>query len=133
MHKTTMAKGYGAILAVMLTTACSTSIDSDIQGQWVGTDAAGHKITLQFSNEDVALSQDDRTLVGTWTLDSDRDPAHLTLKMHTPSGHVREVPAIVEMVSMNKLRLRVGSNLKTRPTRFEENGAPNQILLKRTK
>jgi hypothetical protein len=75
MQKTTMAKGYGALLAAMLTTACSTSIDTDIQGQWVGTDTAGHKITMQFSNEDVALSQDDRTLVGTWTLDSSRDPA----------------------------------------------------------
>ncbi len=133
MHKTTFTKGYGTLLAVMLTTACSTSIDTDIEGQWVGTDAAGHAITMQFSNEDVALTQDDRTLVGTWTLDSSRDPAHLTLKMHTPSGHLQTVPAIAEMVSMNKLRLRVGSNLKTRPTRFDKDGAPNQILLERAK
>lgn len=123
--------GCGAIFATMLLAGCSTSIDTDIQGKWQGKDAAGHQITLQLSNEDLALSQDDRTLVGTWTLDSSRDPAHLTLKMHTPAGNVQEVPMIAEMVSLHKLRLRAGSDLKSRPTRFEQDGAPNQILLKR--
>ncbi len=123
--------GFGVILATTLLAGCSTSIDTDIQGRWQGTDAAGHQITLQFSNEDLALSQDERTLVGTWTLDSSRDPAHLTLKMHTPSGNIQEVPMIAQMVSLHKLRLRAGSDLKSRPTRFASDDAPNQILLKR--
>ena len=130
MNKT--KSGYGAALlaAALLVGGCSASIDTDIQGQWKGTDAAGHQITLQFSNEDVALTQDDRTLIGTWTLDSEKEPAELTLKMHTPSGHMQTVPMIAEMPSINRLRLRAGSNFKSRPIAFEE-GAPNQILLKR--
>ncbi len=132
MNKT--RSGYGAALlaATLWAGGCSTSIDTDIQGQWQGTDSAGHRITLQFSNEDVALSQDDRTLVGTWTLDTDKEPAQLTLKMHTPSGHIQTVPMIAEMPSANRLRLRVGTGLKSRPIAFEE-GAPNQILLKRAR
>ena len=129
MNKATWV--YGVILSTTLMAGCSTSIDTDIQGRWQGVDSAGHRITLQFSSEDLALSQDDRTLTGTWTLDSSRSPAHLTLKMHTPSGHLQEVPMIAEMVSMNKLRLRAGSDLKARPTRFESGQASNQILLKR--
>jgi uncharacterized protein (TIGR03067 family) len=110
---------------------CSASLDNNIEGTWSGQDAEGHRITLQFSGDDLALTQDERTLIGTWSLDTSEEPAQLTLRMHTPAGNIQQVPMIAKMVSFNKLMLRTGTDLKSRPTTFVSEGAANQLLLKR--
>ena len=116
--------------ATMVLGGCSASLENNIEGTWGGTDSAGHNIMIQFSGDDLALTQDDRTLTGKWVLDTDKQPAQMTLKMHTPAGSIQQVPMIAEMVSRNKLKLRVGTDLKSRPTGFTAISS-NQMVLKR--
>lgn len=122
------------ILAVTLIIGCSEPkpLDQKILGNWKGQDAVGHAIELRFGIGGVALSQDDRTVTGTWELDASKEPAQLTLTLHTPAGTLQTVPMIVDFPTSRKMKLRIAADFKNRPTAFVDGSSPDQIILKRT-
>lgn len=101
-------------------------------GEWKGIDHRG-EITSIFLEENGQAKFILGTVVlqGGWKLDASRIPIELDLTVQRPSTETATIPMIVRFLTENKIQLRMGDNMLSRPIGFSAEDERNQIVLER--
>jgi len=98
-------------------------------GKWSGINNHGRKVFFHFKKNNKVVMFQGYKLIGdpsdhrivTWDVDPDKNPNHLDIVINN-EGRVTRFRMIVRFFSYNKIQIRMGKNLSTRPTKFSNLG-----------
>ncbi|OIQ01054.1 MAG: hypothetical protein AUK35_00355 [Zetaproteobacteria bacterium CG2_30_46_52] len=131
-------KLFSAFILAMFVSSCTTELQENIVGEWKGTDHAEQTASFVFhADGNVKMMQgknvlDSQSVSGsvTWSLDTEKNPMHLTLQIKPAAGgEARDFPMLVRFVSENQMQLRMNKEMTPGVPLFSEQDTNNLILL----
>jgi hypothetical protein len=125
------------VALVFLSVSCARKPVQRLIGEWKGTDSGGQATSLILNSDrtfKMVLGNvviDGQTVGGKteWRADMSRDPMTLDFSMVPPSGERRVIPVIFRFITDQKIQMRIGEDIHSRPTSFSADDTRNQLVL----
>ncbi len=122
----------GLLPALLLALAgCTAPYEQGLVGQWTGRFGTEEVNLMLGMDHRFSMQQGQRSIHGLWRTYAPRHPEWLDLWVEREDGQTRLVPLLARPVDKDHLRIRVGGELKFRPTRFAAEDGPDQATLAR--
>ncbi|MBF0263945.1 MAG: hypothetical protein HQL46_01640 [Gammaproteobacteria bacterium] len=144
--------GFNIILMLVLLSSCSTdkvepiiekpkpdiikkrpvkrkTFKEKLIGKWTGINNHGKNVFFQFMKNNRVIMYQGNKLIGgkddyrtvNWAVDSGKNPVHLDVIINN-EGHISRFRMIARFLNYNKIQIRMGKNLYSRPTEFSDLG-----------
>jgi hypothetical protein len=131
---------HGIILfaVVVLSASCTRKPERSLIGEWKGTDSTGATASLVLNADrtfkivlgNVVVDGATYGAKSQWRVDMSHNPMTLDLFVVSPSGQeVGAIPIIFRFVTDQKIQIKVGEDIQSRPTGFSADDTRNQLVL----